>query len=167
MASTDEPISIYGVLFGETGDWTIGGVSGALRRASDLELIHGMGLASTFAFAFHVAFGDDDDRTVRALGAMGAIGNAIEHRGYDPMALDLPRAFDDWCDLVAEGGADAQRIPTHRLSTMRTVCRDALSRLASEPEAKESVERAVAAINALLGQRGAVADGLPGAGFQA
>lgn len=165
--STDEPISVYGVLFGETGDWTLGGISAALRGASDLELIHGMGLAVTFAFAFHVAFGDDDARTAQVLAAMGAIGSAIEYRGYDPMALDVSGAFDDWCDLVSHGRAANESIPTHRLSTMRTVCRAALPLLAGEAEAKASVERAVVAISALLARRGAVADGVQGPGFQA
>ena len=55
-----ESISVYGVLFGDTGDWTIGQISEAFGRLPDRDLIHGMGLVAILGLAFHQAFGDHD-----------------------------------------------------------------------------------------------------------
>lgn len=166
----DEPITIYSLMVDDTSDWTLGQISAALEGCSDLELIHGSGLAVTFAFAFNSAFGSEHPLTQQALGAMGAIGTEIRRRGQDPQMLNFAKAFDDWCASLEESDPGTENLPTHLLSTMRAMMFDAITRLSGSPvdqEAADHLRRTLTAVEHILSRRGVVAEDRRSEGFQA
>jgi hypothetical protein len=170
VSSANEAISVYGLLFGDTGDWTIAQFSDAFRELPDRDLFHGMGLGAILGLAFHQAFGDNDSRTLQLVGSIGPLGQELERRGHDPMRFNFGAIFADWRSAMAAGGEEVAAIPTHRLSLMRSALHAALARFAvADPEndVRKPLEQAFSTVDAILQARGVVADVSPQAGFQA
>lgn len=158
MESNDEPITIYALLVGESGNWTLQDVSVAVKRFADTDLLYGMGIVSRLGPSFQLAFGADDHRTLRVVAlAMPAIGTEIQRRGGDPLRIDLDLAWRHWCEMLQESTDESETIPTHRLVELRHVILEALSLLGTGTDAamaKEALNEAASAIGSLLTHRG-------------
>ena len=167
MAHADEPITVYGLMFG-LGNPTLGQISEAFRAMPDRTLVHATGLIAVLGMAFERAFGPDDMRTKAVIGTLGPIGVTLEPRGIAPTAFSMDALFDDWRAAMAAGGPDVAAIPTHHLSRMRATIRDAVSRLGQGNDPVQvGLGQALATVDALLRDRGVLSDEVPAGGFQA
>ena len=170
MNQSDEPITVYGFMFGdESADWTIGQLDQTLRALSDRTLFQVASLGTVLDRCFHLAFGPSDQR-YQAVNAVTFtfVADELERRGYDSPG-DIELAFDEWRAWMVAGGPDVDAIPTHRLSRMRATIRDASARLGpgSEPDGTARLGEAQAAVDGVLRQRGVLADDRDRGRFQA
>lgn len=171
MESAEEQITVYALLVGEGGKWTLGDVSEATKRFSDMDLAYGMALSSRFGLAFQLAFGPEDMRTLQITGlAMPAMGTEIQNRGGDPFQINFDLVWTKWCEMLRQHGKESEGIPTHRIAELRHVCLQAKPLLSSDlssVEVSRALDEAVEAISALLMARGFTGNAFTGRDSQA
>lgn len=174
MSSLDEPITVYGIMFDPPEGWNLGQVDEAFRTFPEQYLFESLGLAVVVGTAFGRAFGSEDIRTRAVAAAMGPLVTELGRRGFPDLArhFNHKAAFDGWRATTALGGPTVDTVPTHRLSRMRVILRDAAARLGSretpdEADMTAALDQVLESVNTLLRCRGVLAEETPRRGLQA
>ena len=160
MSSDVEPITIYSLMVGESGRWTIGDADEASHSFSDSDLQIGWTLLSVFGMGNMVAFGEEDMRSLRMIRlAMPVISLEIERRAGVPLQVNTDAIWRWWCDEVSTDGEYARTIPIHRLIDLRDDAILALKALGDRNDAdaafcRQGLKEADQAISSLMLKRG-------------
>lgn len=134
MESTDEPITPYGLMFGEPGDWMMILIEDAFTSLDDRTLPRTLCFGTVMSLLCESTFGDDDMRTKQVKTTTFLfLAREMERRGMPfPGEQEVHAGFQEWCHAMRAGDPEADIIPTARLHALHQLCREGLER-ANDP----------------------------------
>jgi hypothetical protein len=163
-----EPKSIYGLMLGDAGDWTLDQLDAVFRGEDTRTLREFFGLAVILGTAFDIAYGSEAELTNYARTAAAGIGVVLETRGLDVQGLSPHTALEEWCMTMASGGEHVAAMPTYRLSALRRTVLATLAALPGQVDeiVRQGVQQILAALDQILLARGVIGEARPAGDFR-